>query len=101
MVGNMAEGAEEAEGAGGHRFREPFRLALPGSALSALPAFSLPASASASNTARALASVSRHSAAGSESATMPAPAWIQARPSLMTHVRIAIAVSRLRAPHPT
>ena len=58
------------------------------------------AKASASNTALALASVSRHSAAGSESATMPAPAWTQARPPRITQVRIAMAVSIVRAPQP-
>src|SRR6185437_14658742 len=51
------------------------------------------ASASARSTARALASVSRHSAAGSESATMPAPACTQARPARMMQVRIVMAVS--------
>src|SRR4030095_16694853 len=42
---------------------------------------------------RALLTHSRCSASGSESATMPAPACTKARPSRITTVRIAIAVS--------
>ena len=61
----------------------------------------LAARANASSTARAFASVSRNSERGSESATMPAPAWIQARPPRITQVRMAMAVSRVRAPQPT
>src|SRR6266851_8566491 len=52
------------------------------------------ASATADNTALALLSVSWYSVGGSESATMPAPAWIWATPSLRTRVRIVMAVSR-------
>src|SRR2546428_590636 len=48
----------------------------------------------ARSSARALARVSNSSAAGSESATMPAPAWIRHTPSAITAVRIAMQVSR-------
>ena len=48
----------------------------------------------ARSSARALARVSASSAAGFESATMPAPAWMRQTPSAMTAVRIVIAVSR-------
>ena len=47
--------------------------------------------------ARALSRVSSYSAAGCESATMPAPAWISAWPSRMVMVRIAMQKSRLPA----
>ena len=47
----------------------------------------------ARSTARALASVSAHSASGLESATMPAAACTYSVPSLMTPVRMAIATS--------
>src|SRR5690606_33663467 len=45
------------------------------------------------NTARPLFMVSFHSSRGTESATTPAPTWIYSRPSRITAVRIAIAVS--------
>src|SRR5256886_3171120 len=47
----------------------------------------------ARKSARALARVSRSSAAGSESATIPAPAWMRHTPSAMTAVRIPMHVS--------
>ena len=53
--------------------------------------------ASAVSSARALSRVSSYSAAGLESATMPAPAWTRARPSRMVIVRIAMQKSRLPA----
>ena len=55
------------------------------------------AMASACNNARALSLVSSYSAAGFESATMPAPAWTRATPSLIVIVRIAMQKSRLPA----
>src|SRR5262245_5038312 len=51
------------------------------------------ASRTAFTTARALFTHSRCSASGSESATMPAPAWMNARPSRISTERMAIAVS--------
>src|SRR5690606_4314041 len=48
---------------------------------------------SARRIARALASVSSYSEAGSESATMPPPAWKVTRRPFTTMVRIAIDVS--------
>src|SRR5690606_17406686 len=45
--------------------------------------------------ALALFMVSFHSRAGTESATMPPPAWTCSLPSLITAVRMAIAVSIL------
>ena len=53
--------------------------------------------ASACSIARALSRVSSYSAAGFESATIPAPAWTCARPSLIVMVRIAMQKSRLPA----
>ena len=53
------------------------------------------ATRSASNMAPALASVSRCSVSGSESATMPAPACTVARPPSRTRVRMAMQKSRL------
>ena len=53
------------------------------------------ATLSASNSACAFASVSRSSAAGSESATMPAPAWSVARRPFIVRVRMAMQKSRL------
>src|SRR5215203_412829 len=52
------------------------------------------ASATAVSRAAALFLVSRSSAAGSESATMPAPAVTEVSPSLTTRVRMAMQVSR-------
>src|SRR5690606_38073144 len=52
---------------------------------------------SACSTARALSRVSSYSAAGFESATMPAPACTEARPSHIVTVRIAMQKSRLPA----
>ena len=50
----------------------------------------------AARRALALLRVSSSSWAGTESATMPAPAWTQARPSgRQTMVRMAMAVSML------
>ena len=54
-----------------------------------------PASLSASKSAWALASVSRSSAPGSESATIPAPAWSVARLPFIVSVRMAMQKSRL------
>jgi len=48
---------------------------------------------SASIIVRALASVSSYSAAGSESHTMPAPAWKVALPPCSTMVRIGMLKS--------
>jgi hypothetical protein len=45
--------------------------------------------------ARRLLMVSSHSRAGTESATIPPPAWTCNVPSLMMAVRIAMAVSML------
>src|SRR4051794_35773871 len=53
--------------------------------------------ASAVSSARALSRVSSYSAAGFESATMPAPACTRARPLRMVMVRIAMQKSRLPA----
>ena len=53
----------------------------------------LAARATARNRARPLFMVSSHSAAGSESCTMPAPACTCRRPSWITAVRMAMAVS--------
>ena len=53
--------------------------------------------ASACSIARALSRVSSYSAAGFESATIPAPAWMCARPFLIVMVRIAMQKSRLPA----
>src|SRR4051794_3124499 len=53
--------------------------------------------ASAVSTALALSRVSSYSAAGFESATMPAPAWTRARPLRMVMVRMAMQKSRLPA----
>ena len=55
----------------------------------------LSVSATARKIARPLFSVSCHSFSGTESATMPPPAWIYSVLSRMTAVRIAIAVSIL------
>ncbi len=55
------------------------------------------AMASACSSARALSRVSSYSAAGFESATMPAPAWMRALPSRMVMVRMAMQKSRLPA----
>src|SRR5262249_6810912 len=55
------------------------------------------AMASACNSARALSRVSSYSAAGFESATMPAPACTRATPSRIVIVRIAMRKSRLPA----
>src|SRR4051812_13535332 len=55
------------------------------------------ASSSARITARALSRVSSYSAAGFESATMPAPAWTYACPSSMSTVRMVMQKSRLPA----
>src|SRR5512132_57914 len=52
------------------------------------------AAAMARRTAAALFRHSASSAAGSESATMPAPAWTYAMPSLRSAVLMAMAVSR-------
>ncbi len=49
--------------------------------------------AAALNMARALFMVSLYSSRGTESATTPPPAWMCRVASLMTAVRIAIAVS--------
>src|SRR5690606_23025382 len=51
------------------------------------------ASRAAANRAPALASHSRRSAAGSESATMPAPAWTCIIPSFTTAVRSTMQLS--------
>src|SRR5690606_28565673 len=48
--------------------------------------------------ARALFWASRYSAAGSESATMPAPAWMKTRSPCITMVRMAMHVS-MAPPH--
>src|SRR5690606_8493352 len=53
----------------------------------------LAACATARNSARPLFMVSSHSFCGSESNTMPAPACTCRRPSWMTAVRMAMAVS--------
>ena len=53
--------------------------------------------ATARNSARPLFIVSSHSFCGSESCTMPAPACTCRRPSWMTAVRMAMAVSA--SPH--
>src|SRR5258708_28433159 len=54
----------------------------------------LPSTSSiARRSAPALARVSASSAAGSESATIPAPAWIRQTPPAMSAVRIAMQVS--------
>src|SRR4029453_3604566 len=53
--------------------------------------------ASACSIARALSRVSSYSAAGFESATIPAPAWMCARPFRIVMVRIAMQKSRLPA----
>ena len=55
------------------------------------------AMASAWSSARALSRVSSYSAAGFESATIPAPAWTRATPSRIVMVRIAMQKSRLPA----
>src|SRR5882672_1294776 len=57
----------------------------------------------ARNTALALACVSRHSFSGTESATIPAPAWTCMRPALIKAVRIAMArsMSPLKPRYPT
>ena len=55
------------------------------------------AMASACSSARALSLVSSYSAAGFESATMPAPAWTRATPLRIVIVRIAMQKSRLPA----
>ena len=57
----------------------------------------MPASAMATarKMARPLFMVSFHSRSGTESATMPAPAWMWSCRSLMTAVRMAMAVSML------
>src|SRR5256885_3112987 len=47
----------------------------------------------ARRSARAFARVSSSSAAGSESATIPAPAWIRHTPSAITAVRVPLHVS--------
>src|SRR6185503_12075026 len=52
-----------------------------------------PASSTARRSARAFARVSASSAAGSESATMPAPAWIRHTPRAIVAVRIVMQVS--------
>src|SRR6478736_1101360 len=52
------------------------------------------AAATARRAAAALLTVSSYSRCGTESATMPAPAWTCAKPSLIRAVRIAIAMSR-------
>ena len=54
----------------------------------------------ARRSARALFSVSSYSRAGSESATIPAPAWTNARPPCTRTVRMAIAVSMDCPPYP-
>ena len=58
-----------------------------------LHAYSFSASSSAASSAASLARHSRCSAAGSESATTPAPAWSRAIPSAITIVRRAMHVS--------
>ena len=45
--------------------------------------------------AAALCSVSSNSRSGTEPATMPAPVWMWAWPSLRTALRMVMAVSRL------
>src|SRR6478735_3614059 len=52
------------------------------------------AAATARRAAAALLTVSSYSRCGTESATIPAPAWTCARPSLMSAVRMAMAMSR-------
>src|SRR5438552_6608718 len=52
-----------------------------------------PASSTARRRARALARVSASSAAGSESATIPAPAWIRQTPCAIVAVRMVMQVS--------
>src|SRR5687767_10679588 len=55
------------------------------------------ASSRARKSACALLRVSSYSVAGTESATMPAPAWTWATPSRSTSVRMAMQQSRLPA----
>ena len=55
------------------------------------------ASSSARTIARALSRVSSYSAVGFESATIPAPAWIEACPRSRTMVRMAMQKSRFPA----